>query len=73
MLNEIKVEISKLKKDSTFVRNLSLTSIVAIATFSGLPELPGQNISRTEEALIAIIACGNGISHMDMTKIIIEN
>jgi hypothetical protein len=73
MLNEIKVEISKLKKDSTFVRNLSLTSIVAIASFCGLSELPGQNISGTEEALIASIAYGNGITHLDMTQIILKN
>jgi hypothetical protein len=73
MLNEIKVEIGKLIQDLTFVRNLSLTSIVAIAFFCNLSELPSTKISRTEEALIASLACGNGISHMDMTKIIIEN
>jgi hypothetical protein len=73
MLNEIKVEISKLIQDLIFVRNLSLTSIVAIAFFCSLSELPSPNISGTEEALIASIAYGNGIAHADMTQIIIEN
>ncbi|MGL5833359.1 MAG: hypothetical protein ACRC1Z_09020 [Waterburya sp.] len=73
MLNEIKVEISKLLQDLIFVRNLSLTSIVAIAFFCSLPNLLSTKISRTEEALLASLACGNGISHLDMTKIILEN
>jgi hypothetical protein len=73
MLNEIRVEIGKLTKDSTFVRNLSLTSIIAIAGFCGLSGLPGQNIAGSEEALVASIAYGNGIAHADITQIIIKN
>lgn len=72
-IKEIKVEIDKLIQDATFVRNLSLTLIVAIASCCGLSELPSQNIAGNPEALIASIAYGNSLAHADMIKLIIKN
>lgn len=39
MLSELRAEILKLRQDRAFIRNLSLTSIIAIACFCGLSNL----------------------------------
>jgi hypothetical protein len=43
ILREVKAEIIKLITNLTFVRNLSLTMMIAIASLYGLAELQSQN------------------------------
>ena len=63
MLNEVKAEITELTGNITFVRNLSLTFLVAIASLSFLADLQSRNTQLTEQA---------SIIHSDSNKIIIE-
>jgi hypothetical protein len=42
MLSELQTELSKLQKDPLFIRNLSLTTIAAIALTVGLAEVHRQ-------------------------------
>ncbi len=65
MLKEVTSEILELSKDLGFVRNLSLTSILAIACLFGLSDLHSQNTTVSERAAIT------NVSHIT-TKFIIE-
>ena len=52
MLKEVTAEIVKLSKDLKFVRNLSLTSILAIACLFSLSDLQSQSTRASEKAAI---------------------
>ncbi len=66
MLNEVTAEMLKLSQDLTFVRNLFLTFIVAIAGLSFLSDLQSQNTKVSEQAIIT------NISH-STTKFLVEH
>ncbi len=66
MLKEITAEAFKLTKDFTFIRNLSLTSILAISCLCSLSELQSQNTRVSEQASIT------NISNSSSIKIIVE-
>ena len=61
MLREVTAEIMKLVTNLTFARNLSLTTVVAIASLCGLAELQSQNIQLTQQTSITNISNSSSI------------
>ena len=62
MLYEVTAEIFKLTRDLTFVRNFSLTSILAIACLFSLSDLQNQSTPLTERAVITNISSSTSIT-----------
>ncbi len=58
MLSELRAEILELRQDGVFIRNLSLTSIIAIAFFCGFSELQ----SHTTSAIAPEVVLLNNVS-----------
>lgn len=56
MLQEVTAEILQLKRDNTFIRNLFLTSLLAIACLCSLSEMQSQNTKATEQVLITTVS-----------------
>lgn len=56
MLKEVTSEILELAQDFKFVRNLSVTSILAIACLFGLSDLQNQTTKASEQATITNIS-----------------
>lgn len=54
MFNEVKAEITDLVGNAVFVRNLSITLLVAIAIFSGLAELQSQSSISDRQSIVNI-------------------
>ena len=52
MLKDLTTEIQELSKDSKFVRNLSLASILAIGCLFSLSDLQSQTTKASEKATI---------------------
>ena len=52
MLGEVTAEILELSRDTKFIRNLSCTSIIAIACLCGLSDLQTQDNKASEQAII---------------------
>ena len=52
MIKEVTVEVMELSKNFKFVRNLSLTSILAIACLFSLSDLQSQTTETSEKAAI---------------------
>lgn len=67
MWREVKTEIIELKSNLTFARNLSLTLMIAIASFYGLAELQSRDTSLTQNNLIT------NLSSSSSTKVIVES
>ena len=65
MLKEVTSEILELSRDLKFVRNLSLTSIMAIACLFSLSDLQSQTTKASEQATITNMS-------QSTTKFIIE-
>ena len=56
MLKEVTTEMLELSRDFKFIRNLSLTSILAIACLFGLSDLQNQSTKASEQANITNIS-----------------
>ena len=56
MLKELTSEILELSSDLRFIRNLSLTSILAIACMFGLSNLKNQSTTASERATITNVS-----------------
>jgi len=67
MLQDVMAEILQLKKDSTFIRNLSVTFLFAIACLFSLSEMQSQKTETTQQVLIT------NVSNSASTKIIVDN
>ena len=65
MLKEVTSEILELSSDLRFIRNLSLISILAIASLFGLSDLQSQTTKASEQATITNMS-------QSTTKFIIE-
>ena len=65
MLREVSLEILELSRDLKFVRNLSLTSILAIACLFSLSDLQSQTTKASEQATMTNIS-------QSTTRLIIE-
>lgn len=66
MLNEVRIQMSRLTKDIIFVRNLYLTLTIAIASLLMLSDLQQQNQTVSEQV---------GVINMSryQTKFIVES
>ena len=56
MLDEITAELYKLTKDVVFVRNLSLTVVIAIASLFALSDLQRHNTTSSQQATITDVS-----------------
>ena len=65
MFQEITAEILELSRDFSFIRNLSLTSLVAIACLFSLADLQSQNTKVSEHTNITNVSYSS-------TKLIVE-
>ena len=67
MLDQVTAEMLKLRQDLTFIRNLSLTGLIAIACLCSLSDLQRQNTGVTNRASIT------NISHSNSIKFIVDH
>lgn len=67
MLNQVTAEMLKLRQDLTFIRNLVLTGLLAIACLCSLSDLQRQDTGVTDRASIT------NISHSNSIKLIVEH
>ena len=67
LLNQLTAEMIKLRQDLTFVRNLSLTGLLAIACLCCLSDLQRHNTGVTNRASIT------NISNSTSFKLIVEH
>lgn len=56
MINELTMQMLKLTKDVTFMRNLSLTFILAIACLFSLSDLQSQNNKSSDRVRVTNIS-----------------
>ena len=66
MFDEVKAEITELASNTVFVRNLSLTFVLAIAISCGLSQLQSQDLSLSDRQSLT------SISNSSSLKIIVR-